>query len=251
MPKIDLYKGDCLEVMDKLIDEGVKVDAVITDPPYGTTACKWDNIIPFKPMWERLDKIRKEKTPVVLFGNEPFSSLLRVSNLKEYKYDWVWNKRVGRGHLVAKIRPLQQSENISVFGKGKINYYPIMTHRLVNEYDYTKETTRTELSSGKVNMDKKLYTHRYPKTILEYPMGDNNHREILHPTQKPVALIEYLVKTYTKESDLVLDFTMGSGTTGVACKRLNRNFIGIELDENYFKIAKERIENTVVTKRLF
>ena len=241
---INLFNGDCLEVMDRLIEQGVQVDAIITDPPYGTTACKWDSVIPFDEMWLRLGKLIKPNGAIVLFGSEPFSSALRMSNIKQYKYDWTWDKVTAKGHLVAKIRPMQQSEVISVFGKGRVVYNPIMTDRETPRKDVDSEYSRTEIVGGKTTkkQSKIVRTQRYPKTILTFSNASQKNK--LHPTQKPVELMEYLIKTYTNESETVLDFTMGSGSTGVACKNLNRKFVGIELDEKYFNVAKERIDNT-------
>jgi len=234
-----LMQGDCLERMKEIPDGSV--DMVLTDPPYGTTACKWDSVIPFEPMWEQLKRVIKPNGAIVLFGSEPFSSALRMSNIKQYKYDWTWDKVTAKGHLVAKIRPMQQTEVISVFGVGKIKYKPIMTEREVARKDVDSEYSRTELVGGETTkkQSKIVRTQRYPKTILTFSNASQKNK--LHPTQKPVALMEYLIKTYTNEGDTVLDFTMGSGTTGVACVNTNRNFIGIELDEGYFKIAQDRI----------
>lgn len=234
---INLYNGDCLEVMDKLIADGVKVDAIITDPPYGTTACKWDNVIPFDEMWARLKRIEKDNTPIVLFGSEPFSSKLRLSNLKEFKYDWIWNKKLAGNGILAKKQPLKIHEIISVFN-SKI-YFPQKTKGKYRKKMGLKESEITGGCSFSPYIENDLY---YPTSIQEFGIG-NLRKGRLHPTQKPVPLLEYLIKTYTNENDTVLDFTMGSGTTGVACKNLNRNFIGIELDEKYFEIAKQRIEN--------
>lgn len=233
---IRLIHGDCLEVMVDIPDGSV--DAVIADPPYGTTACKWDAIIPLEPMWAQLKRVIKPNGAIVLFGSEPFSSVLRVSNIKEYKYDWVWNKITARGHLVAKIRPMQQNESISIFGKGKINYYPIMEER--DKTITGTEGKRTDIMGGVSTGYTKVYTHKYPKTLLTFKPVYGG----LHPTQKPVPLLEYLIRTYTQEGETVLDFTMGSGTTGVACVKTKRNFIGIELDDGYFKIAEQRIMKT-------
>jgi site-specific DNA-methyltransferase (adenine-specific) len=236
---IDLYNGDCLTVMDELINEGVVVDAIITDPPYGTTACKWDSIIPFDEMWLRLNKLIKPNGAIVLFGSEPFSSALRMSNIKNYKYDWKWDKVIGSGFQVAKYKPMIRSEDVCIFGTGgKVNYYPIKIKRDKPIKGYA---VNNSLSNPLANADKKVrtYTHKNPTNILEF----KKVKGTVHPTQKPVALMEYLIKTYTNEGETVLDFTMGSGTTGVAAKNTNRKFIGIELDEKYFNIAKERIEN--------
>ena len=240
--RYELYNGDCLEIMDRLIKEGVKVDCILTDMPYGTTACKWDNIIPFEPMWERLNKLIKSNGAIVLFGSEPFSSALRMSNIKNYKYDWVWDKVKPNGHLVAKHRPMQRSENISVFGGGKINYYPIMIDR--DKQKKSKEYSRTSIMGGNVTNDNaRILKQKYPQNILQFSNAIQKGK--VHPTQKPVELLEYLIKTYTNENETVLDFTMGSGSTGVACMNTNRKFIGIELDENYFEIAKNRIEESI------
>lgn len=244
MSKIELYWGDCLKIMDGLIAEGIKVDAIITDPPYGTTACKWDIVIPFDEMWKRIKALRHDNTPIVLFGSEPFSSALRMSNIKEYKYDWIWEKQKASNFMSMKHQPAKYHENISVFYKH--NYYPIMweTDNKDNRKTVRNPTTNKDCHLGRIvrirNADNGL---RYPKSIIKINKQINGN---VHPTQKPLALMEYLVKTYTNEGDTVLDFTMGSGTTGVACKNLNRNFIGIELDENYFNIAKQRIEEILI-----
>lgn len=243
MSKIDLYRGDCLDVMDELIARGVVVDAIITDPPYGTTACKWDSVIPFPEMWERLNKLIKPNGAIVLFGSEPFSSALRMSNIKNYKYDWVWDKKKGGNPLLSKIQPIKIFENILIFERSgkKVNYYPIMEKRDKIKYRGKNKGTESE-STGNSFTENKAYTHKYPKAILEVSNASQVGK--VHPTQKPVALMEYLIKTYTNEGELVLDFTMGSGTTGVACKNLGRDFIGIEMDKGYFDVATNRIENT-------
>ena len=244
MSKIELYNGDCLEVMDKLIEQGVKVDAIITDPPYGTTACKWDSVIPFDEMWDRLNKLIKPNGAIVLFGSEPFSSALRMSNVKEYKYDWVWNKRKAGNIFLAKFQPMKTHENISIFNNH--NYFPQMVKR--EKVKKSKNYGTGETMGGKKEKENKLYTytHKNPISILDF--SNANQKGKVHPTQKPVALLEYLIKTYTNEGDVVLDFTMGSGTTGVACVNTNRKFIGIELDENYFKIAEDRIHKAIQDK---
>ena len=243
---IDLYKGDCLEVMDELIAKGIKVDSIITDPPYGTTACKWDSIIPFDEMWLRLNKLIKPNGAIVLFGSEPFSSALRMSNIKNYKYDFVWKKPKGTGHLNAKKMPMRDTENISVFNVHHSFYTPQMSKGTpyknkcgkVDKVSEVGDTTYGKFIDG--NSVRAINTgFRYPKTVIEFTGVE---RGTVHQTQKPVALMEYLIKTYTNEGETVLDFTMGSGTTGVACKNLNRDFIGIEMDEGYFKIAEDRID---------
>ena len=236
---IDLHNGDCLEVM-KSIPDG-SIDCIITDPPYGTTACKWDSVIPFEPMWIELKRIIKPNGAIVLFGSEPFSSALRMSNIKQYKYDWVWDKVTAKGHLVAKIRPMQQTENILVFGDGKINYYPIMVERDKPRKDVDVEYSRTEIMGGKTTkpQSKIVRDKKYPKNLLTF--SNASQKDKLHPTQKPVALLEYLIKTYTNENEVVLDFTAGSMSTAIACINTNRKGIMIEKDEHYFKVGSERV----------
>jgi site-specific DNA-methyltransferase (adenine-specific) len=236
---INLICGECLQEMDKLIEQGLVFDAIITDPPYGTTACKWDSIIPLDEMWERLNKLIKPNGAIVLFGNEPFSSVLRTSNLDYYKYDWCWDKVRGSNFATVKIRPFNSFENIMVFYKKQPTYNP----QMLEGKPYTQKQGRVGEAKQTGLHKKDVVTvnkgTRYPLSILRFSKESG-----LHPTQKPVALMEYLIKTYTNEGETVLDFTMGSGTTGIACKNLNRNFIGIEKDEKYFEIAKNRIENT-------
>lgn len=230
---MELLLGDCLELMKTIPDNSI--DLVLTDPPYGTTACKWDSVIPFEPMWNELKRVRKERAAVVLFGSEPFSSHLRMSNIKEFKYDWVWGKKKGGNIMNLKSQPYKVHEIVSVFHIHK--YYPIMVDQ--------KARTGKVYSKGEANGipnygDLRVYKAKYPKSIVEVSNANNGER--FHPTQKPTSLCEYFIKTYTTEGQTVLDFTMGSGSTGVACKNTNRNFIGIERDENYFNIAKQRIE---------
>ena len=237
---IDLYRGDCLEVMDELIEKGVVVDSIITDPPYGTTSCKWDSIIPFDEMWLRLNKLIKPNGAIVLFGSEPFSSALRMSNIRNYKYDWIWNKKLGGNSMLVKYQPYKIHELIHVFSsKGRANYKPLMETR----GDVRIKNGKTKNKDNAFGVDGAEYIKNntyYPKSILEISNAKRTGR--VHPTQKPVALMEYLIKTYTNEGETVLDFTMGSGTTGVAAKNLGRKFIGIELDPDYFKIAEDRID---------
>ena len=238
MAKIELIQGNCLEVMKDIPDGSI--DMILTDPPYGTTACKWDSVIPFEPMWEQLRRIIKPNGAIVLFGSQPFTSALVMSNPKMFKYDWVWNKRMATGFLDAKKRPLKVHENILVFYEKLPKYNPIFT----NGKPYTRPEPTKLFNGYRQDLLKVATTNvsgkRYPKTIID--ISNANQRGKVHPTQKPVALLEYLIKTYTNEGETVLDFTMGSGSTGVAAKNLNRNFIGIELDEEYFEIAKKRIE---------
>lgn len=246
--KYVLYNGDCLEIMDRLIEQGIVFDAIITDPPYGTTACKWDSVIPFDEMWERLNKLIKPNGAIALFGSEPFSSKLKCSNLDIFKYDWIWEKSRTVGFLNCKNAPLKNYEVISVFSKGKtangsknnMQYFP-QGLKEINKVKKSVSCSDATVVGNRPSRSKEYiakYTG-YPKTIIKF----NNESKQVHPTQKPVDLLEYLIKTYTNENELVLDFTMGSGSTGVACMNTNRRFIGIELDENYFEIAKERIEN--------
>lgn len=230
-----LYNGDCLEIMDKLIEEGVKVDCIITDPPYGTTACNWDSVIPLEPMWERLNKLIKPNGVIALFGSQPFTTKLNYSNISNYRYEWVWIKNNSTGFQLANKRPLKKHELISIFYKKQPTYNPqgLIEYGKINKRGGTGNNW-SEMTSNKYIQK---YTN-YPTQILQYSLDNKKY----HSTQKPVELLEYLIKTYTKENELVLDFTMGSGSTGVACMNTNRKFIGIELDDNYFNIAKERIE---------
>jgi DNA modification methylase len=237
-----LLHGDCLELM-KLMPDG-SIDAIITDPPYGTTACKWDSIIPFDLMWSQLNRIIKPNGAIVLFGSEPFSSALRMSNIKNYKYDWYWQKSRYPNFAQSKKRPLKALENISVFYKKQVNYYPI---RFKGEKNHsTKEQTNSCIISFRQTSTEPPNTSdlKYPISVIKIkslnPIGK------FHPTEKPVELMEYLIKTYTNENETVLDFTMGSGPTGVACVNTNRNFIGIEQDSKYFEIACERINKVIV-----
>ena len=236
-----LLFGDCLERMKEIPDGSV--DMILTDPPYGTTACKWDSIIPLEPMWEQLKRIIKPNGAIVLFGQEPFSSALRMSNIKQYKYDWIWDKKIPSGMCNAKIMPMKQSELISIFINGKNFYYPIMEERpkpLKGGKIYGNSLSAG--NGGLKSIDVKVYTHKYPTTHLVF---DKIRKGSLHPTQKPVPLLEYLIKTYTQYGETVLDFTMGSGSTGVACLNTNRKFLGVEMDEGYFDIAKDRIEKAL------
>ena len=229
-------QGDCLELMKDIQDKSV--DMILCDLPYGTTACKWDTIIPFEPLWEQYNRIIKKHGAIVLTATQPFASALVMSNPKGFKHEWVWDKVRPSGFQVAKYKPMQRHENVLVFtSKGeRINYFPIMELRdkpVKGRVASSSESSPLKYSDGKT----RIYTHKNPQSIIVFSKPNRT----IHPTQKPVALFEYLIETYTNEGETVLDNCMGSGTTGVACKNLNRNFIGIELDEGYFKIAKERI----------
>ena len=243
-----LMKGDCLERM-KEIPSG-SVDLILTDPPYGTTACKWDSAIPLEPMWEQLKRIIKPNGAIVMTASQPFTSVLVASNLKMFKYEWIWEKAVGSNFAALKYQPMKEHENILVFCKGTTVYNPIKEERKGSGkqrqkagYANSKATAKTgQFIGGIMDATKRTNDYeelRYPSSIQYFNNRDKDRG--MHPTQKPVALMEYLIKTYTVEGETVLDFTMGSGTTGVACKNLNRNFIGIEKDETYFKIAQDRI----------
>ena len=240
MAKIELIQGDCLEKM-KDIPDGI-IDLVLTDPPYGTTACKWDTCIPFEPMWEQLKRITKKNGAIVLFGSQPFTSALVMSNPKMFKYEWVWDKVRPSGFQIAKYVPMKRHENISVFCDGKLVYNAQKEKR--DKAVRGRVCSKSDSSPLKYNDGKvREYTHKNPQSILLFSKQSDG--KYVHPTQKPVALMEYLIKTYTNEGETVLDFTMGSGSTGVAAKNLNRNFIGIELDPEYFKIAEKRINENL------
>jgi len=286
MPKIELMLGDCLELMKDIADKSI--DMILCDLPYGTTACKWDVIIPFTKyivekngkkeryvyqdeyvlkrfkkgvcnypkvieefnslakdgLWEQYKRIIKDNGAIVLTASQPFTSALVMSNVKNFKYEWIWIKTKPSGHLNAKKQPMRKTENILVFYKMQSVYNP-------------QDLIKGEFNNNRPSRSKKIkgeYVHgaereigiseytNYPNNVLEF---SNPNNKTVHPTQKPVALFEYLIKTYTNEGDLVLDNCMGSGTTGVACKNLNRNFIGIELDPDYFKIAEKRINENL------
>ena len=230
-----IYNEDCLNALAKIPDNSI--DCIITDPPYGTTACKWDIVIPFDLMWEQLKRIIKPNGAIVLFGSEPFSSMLRVSNLKMYKYDWVWEKEQGVNPLLSKKQPLNNIEYIHAFYSKQACYYPQFSKG--NPYSITRDKKERVCEVNGHNFKQTTTKNngtRYPKRVLKF-----NRQTGLHPTQKPVALLEYLIKTYTNEGETVLDFTMGSGSTMIACLNTNRKGIGIELDKHYFDIAKKRI----------
>jgi len=226
--------------------ENDSIDAIIADPPYQTTACKWDICIPFEPMWEQLKRITKKNGAIVLFGSQPFTSALVMSNPKMFKYEWIWNKVTGRGHLVAKHRPMAQHENILVFGSGKVKYNPQMVKMGKPQKGKSMEASRTSIMGGRTTKESEtiIRTHKYPKTIITQGVDG----KYVHPTQKPVALFEYLIRTYTNEGETVLDFCAGSGTTGIAALNTNRNYILIEKDPAYCEIIRKRIEEHESTK---
>ena len=235
--EIELIKGDCLEVMKDIPDKSI--DMILCDLPYGTTACKWDSVIPFKPLWEQYNRIIKDNGAIVLFGSEPFSSALRMSNIKKYKYDLKWQKDQGSDFMLAKKKPLKDYEDIMVFYKKQPTYNPQMREGFKK---WTKKDTGNNIighlgKQEKSQIKQSIGDKRYPISILKF----NRIRNGLHPTQKPVELLEWLIKTYTNEGETVLDNCMGSGSTGVACINTNRKFIGIEKDDKYFEIAYNRI----------
>jgi site-specific DNA-methyltransferase (adenine-specific) len=238
---ICLINGDCLKVLHQIPDN--YVDMVLCDPPYGTTKCKWDSVIPFDPMWIEIKRVTKQNSAIILFGVEPFSSKLRLSNIDMYKYDWIWRKNRVSHFAQAPYRPLTVTENIMCFSLGGTS------KNSKNRMYYIPQGTLEckKVCSGKGHSDhrpSKIKQNNYIQTITNYPnqiLDFKTDTPQLHPTQKPVALLEYLIKTYTNPGQIVLDFTMGSGSTGVACVNTNRKFIGIELDNKYFSIAENRI----------
>lgn len=244
MTDYSLHQGDCLELMRDIPDGSI--DMILCDLPYGTTTCKWDTVIPFEPLWEQYKRIIKAKGAIVLFGSEPFSTQLRNSNLKMFKYDWIWVKSRTVGFLNAKNAPLKKHEHIHVFSKGaaannnknRMCYFPqglIEVNKVKKSVKQSGDTVVGERPSRQ--NDYVCRYEGYPNSVLHF----NNEKKQIHPTQKPVALLEYLVKTYTNEGDTVLDNCMGSGSTGVACINTGRRFIGMELDPQYFEIAEKRI----------
>lgn len=248
---IDIRQGDCLELLKTLPDKSV--DMVLTDPPYGVLDFKWDNEIDNEKLWQELKRVIKPNCIIALFGIEPFSTQVRLSNIKNYKYDWYWKKSAVGGFINAKKRPLKTLENIMVFSDGVPRYYPQGLVRLDK-----KKPRKAEKLSKRSGGDGALYScnskaseyvqefTNYPRHILEFG-NSNSTKRGLHPTQKPTDLLEYLIKTYTHEKETVLDCTMGSGSTGIACLNTHRKFIGFELDEHYFNVAKDRLDNHKTT----
>ena len=230
----ELWQGDCLELMKDIPDKSV--DMILCDLPYGTTACKWDSVIPFEPLWEQYKRIIKDNGAIVLFGSEPFSTELRHSNLKMFKYDWIWEKEQGANFMLCKYQPYKVHEIISVFSKKTHLYIPQMTE---GKPYVSGKGTSGDITNNVIKVQTKNEGKRYPRSIQRF--NTDKSKGSLHPTQKPVALLEYLIKTYTNEGETVLDNCMGSGSTGVACINTNRKFIGIELTPRYFKMAKQRI----------
>ena len=242
--RANLIKGDCLELM-KLIPDG-SVDLILTDPPYGTTACKWDSVIDFDLMWAQLKRIIKPNGAIVLFGAEPFSSLLRCSNIKNFKYDWIWEKSKATGFLNSKKQPLRAHEIISVFYSRQPTYNPQMKEGVAYNKGVRKKQTDNDVYASFEQVEVRSDGLRFPRSVQYFKTAENEGG--LHKTQKPVSLLEYLIKTYTQEGETILDFTMGSGSTGVACINTIRNFIGIEIDDSYFNIAEKRIQDALDNK---
>ena len=238
---IELYNDDAIKIMRQLIDKGVEVDAIIADIPYGIHNNKFDEVIPFDDMWDCLTKLVKPKGNIVLFAGGLFTYKLALSNTKLFRYELIWKKSKCGSPFTAKYMPLKKHENILVFGKSAAYYEPPMQIGTPYKRKYTPNKVNN-LGFGIKGVQTDNKGTRHPTTILDFPQKWRRQDQ-LHPTQKPVELMEFLVKSYCPENGLVLDFTMGSGSTGVACRNTNRNFIGIEIDENYYNIAKDRIEN--------
>jgi DNA modification methylase len=239
MNDIELIKGDCIEVMKHLIDDGLKFDAIICDPPYGIHNGNFDMMIPFDKMWECLNQLIKPKGNIVLFGGGLYTYKLALSNEKKFRYEMVWKKSKCGSPLTAKYMPLKKHENILVFGEPASYYEPQMLVGKPYKRKYTPNKVNN-LKYGIKGVETNNQGTRHPCTILDFPQKWRRQDQ-LHPTQKPVSLMTFLVKSYCPENGIVLDFAMGSGSTGVACKNTNRKFVGIEIDENYYNIAKERI----------
>ena len=231
---MNLFNGDCLEKL-KLISDN-SIDLILADPPYGITECAWDKVIPFEPLWEELNRVAKQNTAIIIFGVEPFSSQLRMSNLKNYRYDLIYEKSHATGFLNVNRQPMRAHENISVFYRKQPTYNP------------QKTSGHTRKSSSRNSVNSNLYgkaekrvsydsTERFPRSVLKF--SSDKQTNALHPTQKPIELLKYLIETYSNPNDTVLDFVMGSGSTGTAALMLDRDFVGIELDENYFNQAEE------------
>lgn len=250
---IDLRLGDCLELMQEIDDKSI--DLILCDLPYGTTACSWDNVIPFDKLWEQYNRIIKDRGNIVLFGQEPFSSICRISNLDMYRYDWIWEKQRPSNFQLMNFQPGRIQENVMVFSKGKscfvkngnnAIYYPQKVIRTTPRAGNIKIYGNNILHKYTSKSSYKVYNEKLPTSIIYFNTDENR----LHPTQKPVDLLKYLIKTYTNEYDLVLDNCMGSGSTGVACVLLDRNFIGIEIDNKYFEIANNRINEAKQERKM-
>jgi site-specific DNA-methyltransferase (adenine-specific) len=254
---IKLYFGDCLELYKDLLPKSI--DLILTDLPYGTTACKWDTIIPFNKLWEMVNYLLKPNGAFITTASQPFTSALIMSNPKMYKHQWQWIKNRPTGAFSAKYMPMKANEDVLVFGLNKVNYYPIMVKR--TEYEFKKSYRKNDSKSWGNNIQnhkdnfiirksKEEQHFKYPINILNI-VKDDKRNGTQHPTQKPIALFEYLLKTYSNENMTIFDPCMGSGTTGIACKLNNRNFIGIEKYEKYFKISENRIKSHMIQLKCF
>jgi len=241
-----IYQGDCLELMKQIDDKSV--DMILCDLPYGTTACEWDTIIPFESLWEQYKRIIKDNGAIVLTASQPFTSVLVMSNVKMFKYCWIWDKVLHSNPLIAKKQPLNNYEDVCVFYKKQPTYNPIFWKGRYSKRGYFKHRGSETKGDVDLSSNKGEGDIKYPIRIITIP--NSNKRNIMHPTQKPVALFEYLIKTYTNEGDLVLDNCIGSGTTAVACINTNRRFIGMELSEEYCKIANQRIQEALSQTKL-
>ncbi len=244
-----IIQGDCLEVMDKLIEDGVIVDVIITDPPYGITACKWDSVIPLKPMWRRLDKLIKPNGVIVMTASQPFTTTLISSNMEMWRHNLVWDKVSPSGHLNARKKPLSRHEDICVFSKskhGQFTYNPQMrTGKFRNKSPKRSRDNVVGRCYGAVRHKGNNFNDQYyPTSICRFSVGDRLNR--VHPTQKPLSLMKYIIMNYSRESEVILDFAMGSGTTCVAAKQLGRKYIGIEIDEKYCDIARQRLSQEIL-----
>ena len=242
-----IQQGDCLELMKKIPDK--HIDMILCDLPYGTTACKWDAVIPFEPLWQQYERIIKDKGAIVLTSSQPFTSALVMSNPKIFKYEWIYQKNAGSNFATLKYQPMKEHESVLVFSKGTHNYYPIKEERKGaglerTKYGYNPSNTQKREAMGGFEMTHADHNGnnelRYPGSVQKFNNRASGDRG-LHPTQKPVSLMEYLIKTYTQENEIVLDNCAGSFATGVASINLNRKFIGYELDEKYFEIGKNRL----------
>lgn len=232
-----LLNGDCLELMEAIPDDSI--DMVLCDPPYGTTKCKWDTTLNLGKLWKHINRITKNNAAICLFSAQPFTTILINSNLKNYRTEWIWEKPAATGFLNAKIQPLRAHENIIVFYRKKPTYNPQITHGHPRK-TASRKNVNSECYGDAIKMQHYDSTSRYPRDVIIFP--SDKQLISLHPTQKPVSLCEYFIKTYSNENDVILDFTMGSGTTGIACLNTNRKFIGIENDDKYFNLAQSRIE---------
>ena len=233
----NLLNGDCLQLMEAIPDDSI--DMVLCDMPYGATECKWDKTLDLSEVWKHINRITKNNAAICLFSAQPFTSILINSNLKNYRTEWIWEKPAATGFLNAKIQPLRAHENIIVFYRKKPTYNPQMTHGHKRK-TASRKNVNSECYGDAIKMQHYDSTSRYPRDVIIFP--SDKQLISLHPTQKPVSLCEYFIKTYSNENDVILDFTMGSGTTGIACLNTNRKFIGIEKDDKYFELANQRIK---------